>query len=93
MWVAVAQVFKTHLFLDTVVSVGGPDGNKFLFSNENKLVQNRWPPSMIKILGKETVINQVGEEHRYCGGLIFFCNLYSGTFRNHSHGNAISHAL
>ena len=27
---------------------------------------------MIKILGKETVINQVGEEHRYCGGLIYF---------------------
>ncbi|KAG0563656.1 hypothetical protein M758_8G047100 [Ceratodon purpureus] len=58
------EVFKTHLFLDPVVSVGGADGNKFLFSNENKLVQNSWPPSMIKILGKDTIINQVGERHR-----------------------------
>ena len=67
MCVAIAQVFKTHLFLDPVVSVGGADGNKFLFSNENKLVQNSWPPSMIKILGKDTIINQVGERHRYYG--------------------------
>lgn len=66
------QVFKTNLLFNTAVSVGGPDGNKFLFSQENKLVENRWPPSMLKILGENTIINLVGEQHRYSRALKLF---------------------
>jgi hypothetical protein len=60
----IAQTFTTHLFFDPAVSVGGPDGNKFLFANENKLVQNCWPASVAKLLGKHSLGVKVGDEHK-----------------------------
>ncbi|CAK7351711.1 unnamed protein product [Dovyalis caffra] len=39
----------------------GPTGNKFLFSNENKLVNLWWPTSVKKLL-KSSVVNVVGDE-------------------------------
>ncbi|KAL3615868.1 hypothetical protein CASFOL_040162 [Castilleja foliolosa] len=45
------RVFKTSIFGQRMAVLCGPAGNKFLFSNENKLVTVWWPPSVIKLLG------------------------------------------
>jgi cytochrome P450 family 26 subfamily A len=58
------QVFKTHLLFSPAVSVGAPDGNKFLFANENKLMQNSFPSPIKKLFGPNSLINKTGEEHR-----------------------------
>ncbi|KAH8523032.1 hypothetical protein H0E87_003624 [Populus deltoides] len=55
------QVFKTSLFGETVAVFCGPAGNKFLFSNENKLV-NVWWPTSVKKLMKSSLANVVGDE-------------------------------
>ncbi|MFS7934967.1 putative protopanaxadiol 6-hydroxylase [Helianthus anomalus] len=43
------QVFSTSLMLEDVAVFCGCAGNKFLFSNENKLVKSWWPSSVNKI--------------------------------------------
>jgi cytochrome P450 family 26 subfamily A len=58
------QIFKTHLLFRLTISLGAPEGNKFLFANENKLVQNSWPASVAKLLGRHALIVKTGEEHK-----------------------------
>ncbi|KAH9570075.1 hypothetical protein CY35_02G021200 [Sphagnum magellanicum] len=58
------QVFKTHLLLSPAVSLGAPEGNKFLFSNEYKLVQNSWPRSVTRLLGRGSILVKTGKEHK-----------------------------
>ena len=41
----------------------GPAGNKFLFSNENKLVNLWWPRSVKKLL-ESSLVNVVGDESK-----------------------------
>lgn len=53
-----SNVFKTSLMGQSVAVLYGPAGNKFLFSNENKLVTVWWPSSVRKILG--TCISTTG---------------------------------
>ncbi|CAK7339074.1 unnamed protein product [Dovyalis caffra] len=55
------QVFMTSLLGESMVVFCGPAGNKFLFSNENKLVNLWWPTSVKKLL-KSSLINVVGDE-------------------------------
>ncbi|KAL1541427.1 beta-amyrin 28-monooxygenase [Salvia divinorum] len=43
------SVFRTHLLGERAAVFCGSAGNKFLFSNENKLVQSWWPSSVEKI--------------------------------------------
>ncbi|KAI3682080.1 hypothetical protein L2E82_50112 [Cichorium intybus] len=43
------HVFRTSLFLEDVAVFCGSAGNKFLFSNETKLVQAWWPSSVDKV--------------------------------------------
>lgn len=43
------SAFKTSLMLENAIVFCGAQGNKFLFSNENKLVQVWWPASVDKI--------------------------------------------
>lgn len=57
------KVFRTNLMFNTTVSLPAPEGNKFLFANENKLVQNAWPPSVASLLGN-SLVTQVGDEHK-----------------------------
>ncbi|KAI3842631.1 hypothetical protein MKX03_027295 [Papaver bracteatum] len=46
-----SQVFKTSLLGETVIVIGGTaSGNKFLFSNEDKLVNAWYPPSVRKLI-------------------------------------------
>ncbi|KAG8373905.1 hypothetical protein BUALT_Bualt11G0073900 [Buddleja alternifolia] len=49
-----SYIFKTHLFGEQTAVFCGPNGNKFLFSNENKLVQGWWPSSFNKIFPVST---------------------------------------
>ncbi|KAJ0020201.1 hypothetical protein Pint_32426 [Pistacia integerrima] len=44
-----SQIFKTSIFTEPTVVVCGAALNKFLFSNENKLVTAWWPDSVNKI--------------------------------------------
>ncbi|QCE12636.1 Cytochrome P450 [Vigna unguiculata] len=44
-----SKVFKTSLFGERTVMVCGAACNKFLFSNENKLVMSWWPDNVNKI--------------------------------------------
>ncbi|XP_059302494.1 beta-amyrin 6-beta-monooxygenase-like [Lycium ferocissimum] len=45
-----SQVFKTSLLGEKIVVFCGSSGNKFLFSNENKLLGTWWPQSFTKPL-------------------------------------------
>ncbi|KAI3915409.1 hypothetical protein MKW98_022367 [Papaver atlanticum] len=45
-----SKVFKTSLIGETVTVLDGPAGNKFLFSNEYKLVTIWWPRAIQKII-------------------------------------------
>ncbi|CAK9232082.1 unnamed protein product [Sphagnum troendelagicum] len=58
------QVFKTHVLFSPLVFLGPPEGNKFLFSNENNLVQASWPSSIHKLLGRHSIMVKIGEEHK-----------------------------
>ncbi|KAH8952809.1 hypothetical protein BDL97_09G104800 [Sphagnum fallax] len=58
------QVFKTHVLFSPLVFLGPPEGNKFLFSNENNLVQASWPSSIHKLLGHNNIMVKIGEEHK-----------------------------
>jgi cytochrome P450 family 26 subfamily A len=49
-----SSVFKTHLLGAKAAVLCGARGNKFLFSNENKLVQAWWPASVDKIFPSST---------------------------------------
>nr|QNS29932.1 cytochrome P450 [Nothapodytes nimmoniana] len=44
-----SQVFRTSLLGEKAVVMCGATGNKFLYSNENKLVQAWWPASVDKV--------------------------------------------
>ncbi|KAK3030485.1 hypothetical protein RJ639_038791, partial [Escallonia herrerae] len=56
-----AQVFKTSVLCERVAVLCGPAGNRFLFGNENKLVQVWWPSSARKLFGS-CLLNAVGSE-------------------------------
>nr|GLL42466.1 beta-amyrin 28-oxidase [Ipomoea trifida] len=56
-----SEVFKTCLLGEPVVVLSGPAGNKFLYSNGNKLVTTWWPTSVQKLLGT-CLTTSVGDE-------------------------------
>ncbi|KAL7602042.1 beta-amyrin 6-beta-monooxygenase [Lactuca sativa] len=52
------DVFKTSLLGEKMAFFCGPQGNKFVFTNENKLVTSWWPKSVTKVLLFTEVIDQ-----------------------------------
>lgn len=48
------EVFRTSLLLEPAAVFCGPAGNKFLFSNENKLVTAWWPTSVNRVFPTST---------------------------------------
>lgn len=64
-------VFKTSLTGEPVAVLTGPAAHKFLFGNENKLVQVWWPPSAKKLLGNG-LSNSVGEEAKHTRKMLFY---------------------
>ncbi|GLJ24764.1 hypothetical protein SUGI_0473330 [Cryptomeria japonica] len=55
------EIFKTHLFGAPTAIFFSPVGNRFLFSNENKLVQVSWPSSLARLFGN-SLLTKVGDE-------------------------------
>ncbi|KAK2977429.1 hypothetical protein RJ640_009554 [Escallonia rubra] len=53
------EVFKTSLAGETVAVFCGAAGNKFLFSNENKLVGAWWPPTFDRITNAKNSTSNV----------------------------------
>ncbi|XP_027157993.1 beta-amyrin 28-monooxygenase-like [Coffea eugenioides] len=79
------RVFKTSLFGERVAILCGASGNKFLFSNENKLVHVWWPASVRRLLGP-CLATSVGDEAKMMRKMLsYFVNpdafmrLYSNT--------------
>ncbi|KAH9299012.1 hypothetical protein KI387_030694, partial [Taxus chinensis] len=57
-------VFKTSLIGHPTVVLCGSSGNRFLLSNEEKLVRMSLPNSYMKLLGQDSLLGKTGEEHR-----------------------------
>uniref|UniRef100_A0A0D6QVB0 Cytochrome P450 n=1 Tax=Araucaria cunninghamii TaxID=56994 RepID=A0A0D6QVB0_ARACU len=55
------DIFKTSLFGHPTAVLYSPAGNRFLFSNENKLVQNSWPDSLARLFGN-SLLSKVGDD-------------------------------
>ncbi|KAH9300646.1 hypothetical protein KI387_012229, partial [Taxus chinensis] len=55
------DTFKTHFLGAPMAVFYSPAGNRFLFSNENKLVQTSWPSSLAKLFGN-SILTKVGDE-------------------------------
>lgn len=56
-----SNTFKTHLFGAEGAVFAGSSGNKFLFSNENKLVRTWWPKSIDKVFPSSTQTSSTDE--------------------------------
>ncbi|CAK9149841.1 unnamed protein product [Ilex paraguariensis] len=57
-----SELFKTSLAGENMVVFCGASANKFLFSNENKLVVSWWPPTIEKItISSKNTTNTIGE--------------------------------
>ncbi|KAG8656715.1 hypothetical protein MANES_03G000200v8 [Manihot esculenta] len=59
-----SKVFKTSLFCEPAAVFCGAAGNKFLFSNENKLVTAWWPNSVNKIFPSSNQTSSQEESKR-----------------------------
>ncbi|MEM7715842.1 MAG: cytochrome P450 [Cyanobacteria bacterium P01_A01_bin.68] len=57
------SVFKTSIFTSPTVIMIGSEANRFLFTNDNKLFSNKWPPSTRTLLGSASLAIQAGGEH------------------------------
>ncbi|KAL2632372.1 hypothetical protein R1flu_017058 [Riccia fluitans] len=68
------EFFKSHLLGSPTVIMDHPAGNKFLFQNEGRLLENNWPWQVRKLLGPDSIAMKVGEEHkvlrRHFGGFL-----------------------
>ncbi|PIA51817.1 hypothetical protein AQUCO_01100593v1 [Aquilegia coerulea] len=56
------RIFKTSLLGEKMAVLCGPDGNKFLFSNENKLVKVWYPSSVMKIFPPSPSVKHSSDE-------------------------------
>ncbi|KAI3814961.1 hypothetical protein L1987_14610 [Smallanthus sonchifolius] len=52
------NVFRTSLLGEKMAFLCGPQGNKFVFTNENKVLASWWPKSATKVLLFTEVINE-----------------------------------
>ncbi|KAG6411601.1 hypothetical protein SASPL_129684 [Salvia splendens] len=57
-----SSVFRTHLLGERAAVFCGAAGNKFLFSNENKLVRAWWPASVDKVFPSSSESSSSQEE-------------------------------
>ncbi|XP_004517250.1 taxadiene 5-alpha hydroxylase [Cicer arietinum] len=72
------KIFKTRLIGSPTVIVNGADANKFLLSNEFKLVKSSWPSSSVHLMGKDSIMEKDGERHRFLRGVIGTSLGYAG---------------
>lgn len=72
------KIFKTRIMGSLTVIVNGAEANKFLLSNEFKLVKSSWPSSSIQLMGKDSIMTKEGERHRFLHGVIGTSLGYAG---------------
>ncbi|KAH9320713.1 hypothetical protein KI387_015352, partial [Taxus chinensis] len=58
------KIFTTHILGSPTVVMLGPDANRFILINENKLFLNSWPKSLNALIGKHALITSQGAEHK-----------------------------
>lgn len=63
-------VFKTRLMGDATVVVIGADANRFLLSNEFKLVVSSWPSPAVQLMGADCIMQKNGGRHRWLRGTL-----------------------
>lgn len=64
------NVFKTHIMGSPTVIVNGSDANRFVLSNEFKTVISSWPSAAVQLMGRDSIMEKQGEQHRCLRGLI-----------------------
>lgn len=75
------KIFKTRIIGSPTVIVNGAEANKFLLSNEFKMVKSSWPSSSVHLMGKDSIMEKDGERHRFLRGVIATSLGYSGLER------------
>ncbi|XP_010070515.2 taxadiene 5-alpha hydroxylase [Eucalyptus grandis] len=64
------KIFKTRLMGSPTVIVSGAEANRFFLSSEFKLVISSWPSSSVQLMGKNSIMQKHGEQHRHIHGLV-----------------------
>ncbi|EEF42000.1 cytochrome P450, putative [Ricinus communis] len=64
------NIFKTRLMGSPTIVVNGAEANRFFLSNEFKLVISSWPTSTVQLMGKNSIMEKQGDQHRCIRGLI-----------------------
>nr|ATG29985.1 CYP718B1 [Taxus chinensis] len=67
------SVYKTGLMGSPTVIFTGAAGNRFLLSNEFKLVTSSWPQSTINLIGTGSIMEKQGAEHKRLRGAVMAC--------------------
>jgi len=73
--------------------LGALEGNKFLFSNEYKLVQGSWPLSATTLFGRGSILSKTGKEHKQARHVLmaFFGPNGLQSFVSKMHKTTIAH--
>uniref|UniRef100_A0A0D6QVC1 Cytochrome P450 n=1 Tax=Araucaria cunninghamii TaxID=56994 RepID=A0A0D6QVC1_ARACU len=58
------KIFKTHILGSPTVVMLGPEANRFILINENKLFRNSWPKSVKALIGENALIISQGADHK-----------------------------
>lgn len=67
------KVFKTGLMGSPTVVFTGAAANRFLLSNEFKLVVSSWPKSTTNLIGNGSIMEKHGAEHKRLRGAVMAC--------------------
>ncbi|GMH10008.1 hypothetical protein Nepgr_011849 [Nepenthes gracilis] len=68
-----SNTFKTRLMGSPTVIINGADANRFFLSNEFKLVVSAWPSSSVQLMGRNSIMEKQGEQHRRLRGILSSC--------------------
>ncbi|XP_057955803.1 taxadiene 5-alpha hydroxylase [Malania oleifera] len=72
------KIFKTRLLGSPTIVVSGAKANRFFMSNEFKLVISSWPSASVQLMGKHSIMEKQGEQHRCLRGIIATSLNYAG---------------
>lgn len=72
------KIFRTRIMGSPTVVVNGAEANKFLLSNEFKLVKSSWPSSSVELMGRDSIMEKDGGRHRFLRGVIGTSLGYAG---------------
>ncbi|MQM05742.1 hypothetical protein Taro_038546 [Colocasia esculenta] len=64
------NVFTSNLFGQPTVVSTDAQLNRFILQNESKAFGPGWPRSLIKVLGRYTILDLAGDDHRYMRSMV-----------------------